>query len=133
MKKITIYTSRPRALYGSIEDVNFLSCFNKPFYQDKIILAEGHDFKYVHSIEMYPKIDKLVSLVDNVMVLHRNGIIDVNQYYEVIVALMQNVPVFGININGRKTQKVIGIKKIYESGIRKRAILELIDIKNENT
>jgi hypothetical protein len=127
MKKMTIYTSRPRALYGSKEDVNFLSCFKKPIYKDKIILAEGHDFKYVPSIEMYPKIDKLVSLVDNVMVLHRDGIIDVNQYYEVIVALMQSVPVYGKNINGRKTQKVIGIKKFYESGIKKRAILEFSD------
>jgi hypothetical protein len=128
MKKKTIYTSRPRALYGSKEDLNFLSCFNKPFYYDKIILAEGHDFKYVPSIDMYPKIDKLVSLVDNVMVLHRDGIIDVNQYYEVIVALMHSVPVFAKNINGRKTQKVIGIKKFYVSGIRKRAIMELVDI-----
>jgi hypothetical protein len=128
MKKTTIYTSRPRALYGSKEDLNFLSCFNKPFYNDKIIIAEGHDFKYVPSIDMYSKIDKLVSLVDNVMVLHRDGIIDVNQYYEVIVALMKSVPVFGKNINGRKTQKVIGIKKFYVSGIRKRAIMELVDI-----
>ena len=130
MKKITIYTSRPRALYGSKEDVNFLSCFNKPIYKDKTILSEGHDFKYVHSIDMCPKIDKLVSLVDNVIVLHRDGIIDVNQYYEVIVALMKSVPVFGKNIKGRKTQKVIGIKKIFKSGIRKRAMLELVDLEN---
>ena len=60
MKKMTIYTSRPRALYGSKEDVNFLSCFNKPIYEGKIILSEGHDFKYVPSIDMYSKIDKLV-------------------------------------------------------------------------
>ncbi len=128
MRNMTYYASRPRADYGSKEDVNFLTCINKIFKLNSNVLAEGHDFKYVPSIDMYSKIDKIVSKVDKVIVLHKNGIIDLNQYYEVSSALFNKIPVLAININGRITKKVEGFQKLHLSGINKKVILKLVDV-----
>lgn len=128
MRNMTYYASRPRADYGSKEDVNFLTCINKIFKLNSNVLAEGHDFKYVPSIDMYSKIDKIVSKVDKVIVLHKNGIIDLNQYYEVSSALFNKIPVLAININGRITKKVEGFQKLHLSGFNKKVVLKLVDV-----
>jgi hypothetical protein len=128
MRNMTYYASRPRADYGSKEDVNFLTCINKIFKSNSNVLAEGHDFKYVPSIDMYSKIDKIVSKVDKVIVLHKNGIIDLNQYYEVSSALFNKIPVLAININGRITKKVEGFQKLHLSGFNKKVVLKLVDV-----
>lgn len=128
MRNMTYYASRPRADYGSKEDVNFLTCINKIFKLNSNVLAEGHDFKYVPSIDMYSKIDKIVSKVDKVIVLHKNGIIDLNQYYEVSSALFNKIPVLAININGRITKKVEGFQKLHLSGFNKKVVLKLADV-----
>lgn len=128
MRNMTYYASRPRADYGSKEDVNFLTCINRIFKLNSNVLAEGHDFKYVPSIDMYSKIDKIVSKVDKVIVLHKNGIIDLNQYYEVSSALFNKIPVLAININGRITKKVEGFQKLHLSGFNKKVVLKLVDV-----
>jgi hypothetical protein len=128
MRNITYYASRPRAFYGSKEDVNFLTCINKIFKSNSNILVEGHDFKYVPSMDMFGKIEKIVSKVDKVIVLHQNGIIDLNQYYEISSALFNKVPVLAININGRITKKVEGFQKLHLSGIKKKVVLKLVDV-----
>ncbi len=128
MRNITYYASRPRAFYGSREDVNFLTCINKIFNTNSNLLVEGHDFKYVPSIDMFGKIEKIVSKVDKVIVLHQNGIIDLNQYYEISSALFNKVPVLAININGRITKKVEGFQKLHLSGINKKVVLKLVDV-----
>jgi hypothetical protein len=128
MKDIISYASRPRKIYTSKEDVQFLTCLEKIFKNEGNVLAEGHDFKYVPSINLKCKIEKIVSKVDRVMVLHIDGVIDQNQYYEVMIALMHNIPVLAINVNGQKVKKVNGIRRYYEAGLNKRAILKLNDI-----
>jgi basic membrane lipoprotein Med (substrate-binding protein (PBP1-ABC) superfamily) len=128
MKNIIIYGSRPRKMYASKEDVKFMTYLKKLANNKGDILADGHDFKFVPSISLNYKIEKIVCKVDKVMVLHIDGVIDQNQYYEVISALMHNIPVIALNVNGRKIKKVEGISRYFDAGINKRAILALVDI-----
>jgi hypothetical protein len=123
-----LYASRPISLYGSKEDVIFFSCINCFKKGNFEILAEGHDFKFIKSIKLRHKIEKIVSKVDMVFVLHDNGIIDQKQYFEVITALLNNIPIMALNINGRITKRVVGIAKYFNAGIKKKAILKLVDI-----
>jgi hypothetical protein len=128
MKNTLLYASRPSSLYGSKEDVKFISSLNKQKEGNAEILAEGHDFKYIQSINLRHKIEKIVSKVDKVYVLHDYGIIDQKQYFEVMIALIHNIPVLALNINGRITKRVVGIEKYFDAGIRKRATLKLADV-----
>ena len=128
MKNIIVYASRPRKFYASKEDVKFLTCLKKTFNNKGDVLVEGHDFKYLPCINLKYRIEKIVSKVDKVMVLHNDGAIDQNQYFEVMSALIHNIPVMAININGRKIKKVKGIDRYFDVGINKRAILALVDI-----
>lgn len=124
MKKITIYASRPRKMFGSTFDLDFLKCLKYKFNSNTKIIAEGHDFKYVPSIDMMSKIEKIVSNVDKLIVLHIDGVIDQNQYYEVTIALMENIPVFAINIRSSVVKEVIGFDKYFDTTINKGAILK---------
>lgn len=124
MKKLTIYASRPRKLFGSTFDLNFLKCLEDKFASETKIIVEGHDFKYLPSIDMMSKIEKIVSNVDKLIVLHIDGVIDQNQYYEVMIALMHNIPVLAKNLNGRETKEAIGFVKYFDTKINKGAILK---------
>jgi hypothetical protein len=124
MKNTVLYASRPTSLYGSKEDVKFINCLNNLKKGNMEILVEGHDFKYIPSINIKHKIEKIVSKVDRVFVLHDNGIIDQKQYFEVVIALLHNIPVLALNINGRMTKRVVGIEKYFDAGIKKRAVLK---------
>jgi hypothetical protein len=128
MKNILLYASRPTSLYGSKEDVKFISCLNNLKKGNIEILVEGHDFKYIPSINLKHKIEKIVSKVDKVYVLHDNGIIDQKQYFEVVIALLHNIPVIALNINGRITKRVVDIEKYFNAGIKKKAVLKLANI-----
>jgi hypothetical protein len=128
MKNIIIYGSRPRKFYTSNEDVKFIEYVKKNYKNKGDILLEGHDFKYIPCFTLKCKIEKIVSKVDKVIVLHIDGVIDQNQYYEVFSALMHNIQVLALNVNGRKIKKVEGISRYFDAGINKRAILELVDI-----
>jgi len=128
MKKTTIYASRPRQLFGNTDDVNFLNCLHNKFNAKGQVLAEGHDFKYLPSLDMYSKIEKIVSKVDKVIVLHVDGLIDQNQYYEVMIALIHNIPVLAKNINSRVANKVVGFEKYFDTTIKKGAILKFTGI-----
>jgi len=128
MKNTVLYASRPTSLYGSKEDVKFISCLNNLKKGNIEILAEGHDFKYIPSINLKHKIEKIVSKVDKVYVLHDNGIIDQKQYFEVMIALLYKIPVLALNINGRITKRIVGIEKYFDAGIRKRAVLKFDNI-----
>ena len=128
MKNTILYASRPTSLYGSKEDVKFISCLNNLKKGNIEILAEGHDFKYIPSINLKHKIEKIVSKVDKVYVLHDNGIIDQKQYFEVVIALLHNIPVLALNINGRITKRVMDIEKYFDAGIKKRAVLKLANV-----
>ena len=128
MKNTVLYASRPTSLYGSKEDVKFISCLNNLKKGDMEILVEGHDFKYIPSINLKHKIEKIVSKVDRVFILHENGIIDQKQYFEVVIALLHNIPVLALNINGRIIKKVMGIEKYFDAGIKNRAVLKLDDV-----
>lgn len=128
MKNTVLYASRPTSLYGSKEDVKFINCLNNQKKGNMEILVEGHDFKYIPSINLKHKIEKIVSKVDRVFVLHNNGIIDQKQYFEVVIALLHNIPVLALNLNGRIIKKVVGIEKYFDAGIKKRAVLKLADI-----
>lgn len=124
MKKLTIYASRPRKLFGSTFDLNFLKCLEDKFASETKIIVEGHDFKYLPSIDMMSKIEKIVSNVDKLIVLHIDGVIDQNQYYEVTIALMENITVFAINIRSSLVKEVIGFDKYFDTTINKGAILK---------
>lgn len=128
MKNTVLYASRPTSLYGSKEDVKFINCLNNQKKGNMEILVEGHDFKYIPSINLKHKIEKIVSKFDRVFVLHNNGIIDQKQYFEVVIALLHNIPVLALNLNGRIIKKVVGIEKYFDAGIKKRAVLKLADI-----
>ena len=128
MKNTVLYASRPTSLYGSKEDVKFINCLNNQKKGNMEILVEGHDFKYIPSINIKHKIEKIVSKVDRVFVLHDNGIIDQKQYFEVVIALLHNIPVLAFNLNGRIIKKVVGIEKYFDAGIKKRAVLKLADV-----
>lgn len=128
MKNIIIYASRPRKLFGSKEDLNFLNCLNNSFKSKAKVLTEGHDFKYVPCIDMYSEIEKIVCKMDKVILLHVDGVIDQNQYYEVIIAIMHNIPVLAKNINSRVIKKVVGFEKYFDSATYKGAMLKLVDI-----
>ena len=128
MKNTVLYASRPTSLHGSKEDVKFISSLNNLKKGNMEILVEGHDFKYIPSINLKHKIEKIVSKVDRVFVLHNNGIIDQKQYFEVVIALLHNIPVLALNLNGRIIKKVVRIKKYFDAGIKKRAVLKLADI-----
>jgi len=58
----------------------------------------------------------------------RISTIDQKQYFEVMIALIHNIPVLALNINGRITKRVVGIEKYFDAGIRKRATLKLADV-----
>lgn len=128
MRKMVIYTSRPRKLFGSNEDVSFLDCMQKAFNSKANLLVEGHDFNYIKSIDMFSKIEKIVSTADKVMVLHIDGVIDQNQYYEVMIALTHNITVLAKNANSKDIKRVDGFEKYFESTINKGAILKLTNI-----
>lgn len=128
MKKMTIYATRPRQLFGNTDDVNFLNCLHNKFNAKGQVLAEGHDFKYLPSLDMYSKMEKIVSKVDKVIVLHVDGFIDQNQYYEVSIALTNNITVLAQNINSRVSKKVGGFEKFFISATNKGAILKFTDI-----
>ncbi len=128
MKNVIFYASRPSILHGSKEDVTFMSCINILKKRNIEILAEGHDFKYIQSINLKQKIEKIVCKIDRMFVLHDEGIIDHKQYLEVLIALNHKIPILAMDIKGRKIRKVIGIEKYFNSGTRKKAILKLIDV-----
>lgn len=126
--KNLFYASRPRKQYGSKEDVLFISCLNSLKNGNVEVLIEGHDFKYIPALNLKCKIEKIVSKVDKVIVLHNDGAIDQNQYLEVGIALTHNIPVLAMNINGRVIKKAVGFLKYYQSAIHKKVILDLVDI-----
>lgn len=128
MKNVIFYASRPSILHGSKEDVTFMSSINVLKKGDIEILAEGFDFKYIQSNNLKNKIEKLVCKIDRMFVLHDEGIIDQKQYYEVTIALKYKIPILAMGIRGRNIKKVIGIEKYFNSGIRKRAVLKLIEV-----
>ena len=61
MKNTVLYASRPTSLHGSKEDVKFISSLNNLKKGNMEILVEGHDFKYIPSINLKHKIEKIVS------------------------------------------------------------------------
>ena len=124
MRNKTYYASRPRKLFGSTFDLDFLKFLKDKFNSNTKIIAEGYDFKYVPSLDMVSKIEKIVSNVDKLIVLHIDGLIDQNQYYEVTIALMENIPVLGMNIKSSVTKEVIGFDNYFATTINKGAILK---------
>lgn len=120
----SIYISRPRKIYSSKEDMYFITHVAKYSNKEGKILFDENKFKNSPISNFITDLENKVSRVDRVFVLHENGIIDQNQFFEVLFALIRNIPIFGVNVNETETKRVESL--IYTHiGFDKIAMLNL--------